>query len=105
MGAYDRSSKWLIQHYGDSLLKLAGVERIASWRPLQAEVVQPAQLPDGLIEVQGVVVTGNLCEFAHVIRSQRQTTCGSLADGNSHDVASNCERARCSRDISRLNSR
>jgi hypothetical protein len=51
MGEYDRSSKWLIQHHGDSILRLAGVEAIASWRALQAEVVQPGQLPDGLIEV------------------------------------------------------
>lgn len=52
MGDYDRSSKWLIQHHGDSLLRLAGVGPVAAWRPLQAEVVQPGQLPDGLLEVQ-----------------------------------------------------
>lgn len=51
MGEYDRSSKWLIQHHGDSILRLAGVEAIASWKALQAEVVQPGQLPDGVIEV------------------------------------------------------
>ena len=33
-----------------SILRLAGVHDIESWRPLQAEVVQPRQLPDGLIE-------------------------------------------------------
>jgi len=43
--------KWLIQHYGDALLRLAGVRDVVSWRPLQAELVQPAQLPDGLLEV------------------------------------------------------
>jgi hypothetical protein len=48
---YDRSSKWLIQHHGDAILRLAGVEDIESWRALQAEVVQPKQLPDGLLEV------------------------------------------------------
>jgi hypothetical protein len=49
---YDKSSKWLIQHHGDSMLRLAKVERIAAWRPAQAEVVQPRQLPDGLLEVR-----------------------------------------------------
>ena len=40
---YDKSSKWLIQHHGDSMLRLAKVERIAAWRPAQAEVVQPTR--------------------------------------------------------------
>jgi hypothetical protein len=35
---YDRSSKWLIQHHGDSILRLARVEKIEAWRPAQAEV-------------------------------------------------------------------
>jgi hypothetical protein len=52
MGEFDRSSKWLVQHHGDALLRLAGITKVASWRPLQAELVQPAQLPDGLLEVQ-----------------------------------------------------
>jgi hypothetical protein len=52
MAEFDRSSKWLIQHHGDALLRLAGVQDIVAWRPLQAEVVQPAQLPDGLLEVR-----------------------------------------------------
>ena len=52
MQEYDKSSKWLIQHHGDSILRLAGVEGIEAWRPLQAEVVQPRQLPDGLIETR-----------------------------------------------------
>jgi hypothetical protein len=50
LGEYDRSSKWLIQHHGDSLLTLAGFGPIVSWKALQAELVQPGQLPDGLIE-------------------------------------------------------
>jgi hypothetical protein len=50
--AYDRSSKWLIQHHGDSILRLANVSHIMRWRPAQAEVVQPRQTPDGLLEVQ-----------------------------------------------------
>ena len=49
---YDRSSKWLIHHRGDSILRLGGVRSIQSWRPRPAEVVQPRQLPDGLLEVQ-----------------------------------------------------
>jgi hypothetical protein len=49
---YDRTSKWMIQHHGNLILRLGGVEEIAWWRPLQAEVVQPRQLPDGLIEMK-----------------------------------------------------
>src|SRR3954451_11846452 len=52
MHDYDKSSKWLIGQYGDSILRLAGVRDVVSWRPLQAEVVQPRQLPDGLLEVR-----------------------------------------------------
>jgi hypothetical protein len=49
---YDKSSKWLIQHHGDSILRLGGIREIESWKPLQAEIVQSRRLPDGLIEVQ-----------------------------------------------------
>jgi hypothetical protein len=52
MHEYDKSSKWLIQHHGDSILRLAGVRGIVSWRPLQAEVVQSRRLPDGLLEAK-----------------------------------------------------
>jgi hypothetical protein len=52
MHEYDKSSKWLIQHHGDSILRMAGVTDIDSWQPLQAELIQPRRLPDGLIEVQ-----------------------------------------------------
>jgi len=48
---YDRSGKWLIEHHGDSILRLAGIRRIVDWRPVPGEVVQPRQLPDGLLEV------------------------------------------------------
>jgi hypothetical protein len=47
MGRYDKSSKWLIEHHGDSILRLAGVTGIAWWRALQAELVHPRRLPDG----------------------------------------------------------
>jgi len=52
MPEYDKSSKWLIQHHGDSILRLAGVNDIASWTPLQAELVQSRRLPDGVLEVR-----------------------------------------------------
>jgi len=42
----------LIQHHGDSMLRLARVKNIRAWRPAQAEVVQPRRLPDGLLEVR-----------------------------------------------------
>ena len=32
MQEYDKSSKWLIQHHGDSILRLGGVRGIVSWR-------------------------------------------------------------------------
>jgi hypothetical protein len=49
---YDKSGKWLIQHHGNSILRLAGILDIDSWKPLQAEIVQTRRLPDGLVEVQ-----------------------------------------------------
>jgi hypothetical protein len=49
---FDKSSKWLIQHHGDAILRLAGVSNVAAWRALQAELVQPRRLPDGLLEVR-----------------------------------------------------
>ncbi|HKI16620.1 MAG TPA: hypothetical protein VKA15_02015 [Isosphaeraceae bacterium] len=52
MHEYDKSSKWLIQHHGDSILRLAGVRNIVSWQPLPAELVQSRRLPDGPIEVR-----------------------------------------------------
>jgi len=52
MHDYDKSSKWLIQHFADSILRLAGVRGIVSWRSLQADFVQPRRIPDGFIEVQ-----------------------------------------------------
>lgn len=48
---FDRGSKWMIGHHGDSLLRLGGATGIQSWRAVQAEVVHPRQLPDGLLEV------------------------------------------------------
>jgi len=51
MHDYDTSSKWMIQHHDDSILRLAGVRDITAWTPRQAEPVQPHRLPDGLLEV------------------------------------------------------
>jgi hypothetical protein len=48
---YDRSGKWLIQHHGDSILRLGKVAGVKSCRSLQADLVQPRRLPDGLLEV------------------------------------------------------
>jgi len=48
---YDKSSKWLIQKHGDGILYLGGARQVRSWRALQAELVQPSQLPDELLEV------------------------------------------------------
>jgi hypothetical protein len=48
----DRSSKWLIAHHGDAILKLGGITGFTSWKALQPETVAPRRLPDGLIEVR-----------------------------------------------------
>lgn len=53
MAFYDRSAKWLMGHHGKSLLWLGGEHReIISCQAVQAEVVLPAKLPDGLFEVE-----------------------------------------------------
>ena len=48
---YDRGSKWLIDHAGDSILRLAGAPPFAAWNAVANEAVQPRQTPDGLLEV------------------------------------------------------
>ena len=53
MAFYDRAAKWLMKHQGASLLWLAGEEReIESYEAIQAEVVMPSKLPDGLFDVK-----------------------------------------------------
>jgi hypothetical protein len=47
---YDPSSKWMLEERGASLLWLAGARSVLSARAKKAEVVQPRQLPDGLLE-------------------------------------------------------
>jgi hypothetical protein len=48
---FDKSSKWLLEHHGDAILYLGGMRNPRRWRARPAEVVQPARLPDGLLEV------------------------------------------------------
>ncbi len=49
---FDKSSKWLLEHHGSSVLRLAGMREVVACRSLQADVVQPRHLPDGLLEVR-----------------------------------------------------
>jgi hypothetical protein len=64
---FDRSSKWMLQEQGRGILFLAGARSVRSCKALQAEVVQPRSLPDGLLEVtfaQGEKPTLVLVEVA-----------------------------------------
>lgn len=47
----DRSANWIIEHHGDSLLRLAKVSGFTSWRPAQTVLSFPKQMPDGLLDV------------------------------------------------------
>ncbi|HZY88678.1 MAG TPA: hypothetical protein VFE78_27895 [Gemmataceae bacterium] len=49
---FDKSGKWLIQHHGDALIWLGGLRHVTHWQAVQSELVQPGQLPDGLLEVE-----------------------------------------------------
>jgi hypothetical protein len=49
---FDPGSKWLLEERAASLLWLAGARKVLSARALKAEVVQPRQLPDGLLEAR-----------------------------------------------------
>jgi hypothetical protein len=49
---YDPSSKWLLEEHGAGILYLAGERHVLSCTARKAEVVQPRQLPDGLLEVR-----------------------------------------------------
>jgi hypothetical protein len=49
---YDRSSKWLIESHGDGILRISGIRDVQAWRPRAPEVVQPRQMPDGLLDVR-----------------------------------------------------
>src|SRR5262245_7656162 len=49
---YDGGSKWLVEHQGKGLAILGGLGEVISCKALQPEVVNPRQLPDGLLEVR-----------------------------------------------------
>jgi hypothetical protein len=49
--AKDRGSKWLLEHYGDSVLRLAGITGFNRWRPAPTELVHPLESPDSVLEV------------------------------------------------------
>jgi hypothetical protein len=48
---YDLSGKWLLEHQGRGITLLGGLRDVISCKSVQADVVQPRQLPDGLLEV------------------------------------------------------
>ena len=49
--AKDRSSEWLIEHYADSLLLVAGVTGFTSCSAVNPVMVHPKRVPDGVLEV------------------------------------------------------
>jgi hypothetical protein len=48
---FDKSSKYLVQQHARGILRLGGVTAVRSVKAVQAELVHPRQLPDGLLEV------------------------------------------------------
>ena len=48
----DRGSKWLIENFGDAILKLAGYTGFHEWKHKPSEVVAPRRFPDGLMQVR-----------------------------------------------------
>jgi hypothetical protein len=48
---FDKGSKYLVQQQGKGILWLGGARDVRLCRALQAELVQPRRLPDGLLEV------------------------------------------------------
>jgi hypothetical protein len=48
---FDKGSKYLVQQQGKGILSLGGARDLRLCRALQAELVQPRRLPDGLLEV------------------------------------------------------
>ena len=73
----DRGGKWLIGFHADALVRLAGIRRIASWKAVQAEPVEPRRLPDGLIEVhrrgqpRPILVALEISTYAYVLETGR----------------------------------
>ncbi len=50
MGEFDKGSAWLISHYGETLLALAGISVSGGVTVLANTVVLPSRVPDGLLE-------------------------------------------------------
>ena len=48
----DRGSQWLIENFGDAILKLAGYKEFLEWKHKPSEVVAPRRFPDGLMQVR-----------------------------------------------------
>jgi hypothetical protein len=48
----DKSSKWLIEHHGDSILRMAGVRDFTAWKTASPRASPVSGLPDGVIEVR-----------------------------------------------------
>ena len=48
---FDKSSKWMLKQHGWGILYLGGARHVRLCRAMQAEIVQPRKLPDGLLEV------------------------------------------------------
>jgi predicted transposase YdaD len=46
----DRSTKWMLDHHGDSVLRLSGASGFLTWRSVRSELTHPRQMPDGLLE-------------------------------------------------------
>ncbi len=47
----DRSSKWLLKHHGDSILRLAEYSGVQSWTSSQSDLTLPRQMPDACLSV------------------------------------------------------
>src|SRR5690349_18876435 len=49
--AKDRSGQWLMEHQGEAMLRVAGVQGYSECKPLRTMVVHPKMIPDGVFEV------------------------------------------------------
>jgi hypothetical protein len=47
----DRSSNWIIEKHGGSLLRLAPIANVTGWKAAAAVLTFPKQMPDGLLDV------------------------------------------------------
>jgi hypothetical protein len=77
---YDRSSKWLIEAHGDAILRIGGIRDIRAWRPRAPEVVQPRQMPDGLLDVQRAGDSGFFPYIVEIETYPKNDTPGKLLD-------------------------